>query len=64
MLIRRPSMSDAKPPSMTYGRQNNILTGLISTIEALGRPPEPPDAKYVVIVSSAINGATAIKPWK
>jgi len=44
-------MSDAKPPSMTCDSLENIVFGPASTIEALGRPTEPPDARDVMIVS-------------
>ena len=44
-------MSDAKPPSMTCDCPKDIVFGPASTIEALGRPTEPPDARDVVIVS-------------
>jgi len=57
-------MSDAKPPSMTCDCLDNIVFGPASTIEALGRPTEPPDARDVVIVTRDLNGATAQAPWK
>jgi len=44
-------MSDAKAPSMTCDCLKNIVFGPASTIEALGRPTEPPDASDVVIVT-------------
>jgi len=44
-------MGDAKPPSMTCDCLKNIVFGPASTIEALGRPTEPPDARDVVIVT-------------
>ena len=57
-------MSDAKPPLMTCDCLKDIVFGPASTIEALGRPTEPPDARDLVIVTRDLNGATARAPRK
>jgi hypothetical protein len=51
MIIGRSSTSNTRPPAMTYDRLKDIVSGPTSTIEDLGWPVEPPDARDVVIVS-------------
>ena len=66
-------MSDTKPPSMTCGCLKDIVFGPASTIEALGRPTELPDARDVVIGNLGVweprgpgtsgRVAPGITPW-